>query len=71
MSFDTSLYHMWHPKLGADETSNLSAWYASQREMDKLKKNNKCYIKCSLSANLLSTISDFHWLPSQVKSIAL
>jgi len=67
MSFDTSLKHMWHPKLGADETSNLSVRYASQTQMDKLKKNNKCHIKCSLSANLLSTISDFRWLPSQVK----
>jgi len=44
-SFDSSLKHMWHPKLSADEISNLSVRYTSQREMDELMKNKQCHLK--------------------------
>jgi len=62
-----SIQHRFHPKLSTDEVSNLSIKYASSMELEELKKHGRCHLKSSLSATMVSTLSDFRWLPSQVK----
>ena len=62
-----SLQHRFHPKLLIDEVSNLTIKYASPMELQELKKHGQCHLKSSLSATMVSTLSDFRWLPSQVK----
>jgi len=62
-----SLHHRFHPKLSIDEGTNLSIKYASLVELEELKKHGQFHLKSSLSASMVSTLSDFRWLPSQVK----
>jgi hypothetical protein len=62
-----SLQHRFHPKLSHDEVTSLSLRYASKIELEELKKHGRCHLKSSLSAIMVSTLSDFRWLPSQVK----
>jgi hypothetical protein len=58
---------MWHPKLDSDQICNLSVRYATAEQKRELNRYSKCHLSTSVSANLLSTISDFRWLPSQVR----
>ena len=64
---DVCCTHMWHPKLDSDQICNLSVRYATVEQKRELNRYSKCHLSTSVSANLLSSISDFRWLPSQVR----
>ena len=59
--------HKWHPKCEKEHMSNISTRYMSQEEKDELARFQSSHISMSVSAHLISSVSDFRWLPSQVQ----
>lgn len=59
--------HKWHPKLNPNEVGNLSTRYITYEQRQELNKYNQCHLSTSVSANLLTEVSDFRWLRSQVR----
>ena len=59
--------HMYHPIKVMDEIQSLPYHYIPKDMKKEFWWYGMCNISSSVAANLVSTISDFWWLPSQVK----
>ena len=67
---ELSCMHKWHPKCNKEDMANISTRYMSQDERDELAKFHSSHISTSVSANLISSLSDFRWLPTSQWSTA-
>jgi len=55
------------PKCHKEDMANISTRYMSLEERNELARFQSSHISTSVSANLISSLSDFRWLPSQVQ----
>jgi hypothetical protein len=60
--------HCFHDQLSSSVT-RTSSRYMSYEELEKIRQHNSVHLSTSLSAHLLSTVSDNLWLPSQVSYV--
>ena len=59
--------HFGHPKLVREEVVSLGGSHLSDQQRTLLATYSSTNLSTSVSAHLLSEISDFRWLPQQVK----